>query len=142
MRPPLGAAPVAEPSAVRAPAPARGARPRPAPSGTSVEMDPLREALRYLRRAQRFLREHEASAALAVLDDMDRQIAPALLAEERHMTRVLAQCERGDATSARALARRLLAEHPDSVYITRLQNTCVPDVAADALEWQRRRRTP
>jgi hypothetical protein len=138
---PLAELPVPAPASVSDPAPVRARVSTQKPSHPSertaagaVDTNSLQEALRYLRRAQRALREREPQRALAVLDDLDRRVSAEVLVEERQMTRVLASCQSGELDDARRVARDLLARHRDSVYLTRLQNTCVPDVAADALE--------
>jgi hypothetical protein len=104
--------------------PARSERSRTAETRPATS-EPLKEALRRLRRAQRALYDNDAARALAVLDDLDRRIAPAVLGEEREMTRILALCGTGGLAEARALAERWVAEHPRSIYLARLQNSCV-----------------
>jgi hypothetical protein len=105
-------------------APPRGAPPRASATGLATN-EPLKEALRRLRRAQRALYDNDAARALAVLADLDRRVAPPVLGEEREMTRILALCGTGELAEARALAQRWVAEHPQSIYLARLQDSCV-----------------
>jgi len=86
--------------------------------------DSLREVLRRLRAAQRALRVGDGARALGILGELDRRVSPALLAEERQVTRVLALCSAQQPEQAGALARRVLAEYPRSVYTSRLQHSC------------------
>jgi hypothetical protein len=123
---------------VSAASPAARVPPRAPPRATASDASALQQALQYLRRAQAALREREPMRALAIIDDLDRRVPAAVLMEERQMTRVLAHCQGGQVDDARQIARALVAQHPDSVYLTRLQDACVPDVAADALERARR----
>lgn len=109
--------------------PPRSARPQSPVTGQATN-EPLKEALRRLRRAQRALYDNEAARALAVLDDLDRRIAPAVLGEEREMTRILALCGTGELAEARALAERWVAAHPQSIYLARLHDSCVEPAEA------------
>ncbi|HTV25089.1 MAG TPA: hypothetical protein VMG12_40625 [Polyangiaceae bacterium] len=129
--PPASIDPIPRASAhrVRQRAPAREL----ATTSAAAANEPLKEALRRLRRAQRALYDKDAERALAVLDDLNRRIPPAVLGEEREMTRILALCGTAERDEARALARRWLGEHPQSIYLTRLQDSCVDgdDVAGE-----------
>jgi hypothetical protein len=109
--------------------PPRSARPHTPVTGQPTN-EPLKEALRRLRRAQRALYDNDAARALAVLDELDRRIAPAVLGEEREMTRILALCGTGELAEARALAQRWVAEHPQSIYLARLHDSCVEPAEA------------
>jgi hypothetical protein len=136
--PPANATPPVAPSAaepeqrapprsvtLRSPSPP-SARSRAASTGIGkATSELLKEALRRLRRAQRALYDADAARALAVLDDLDRRITPAVLGEEREMTRILALCGTGELAEARSLAERWVAEHPQSIYLARLQDSCV-----------------
>jgi hypothetical protein len=138
--PAANAAPSVAPSAaepklqarLRSPS-APSVRSRAAPTERATN-EPLKEALRRLRRAQRALYDNDAARALAVLDDLDRRIAPAVLGEEREMTRILALCGTGELAEARALAKRWVADHPQSIYLTRLHDSCVEPAEARRIQ--------
>jgi len=95
-----------------------------AASQRSGSADSLREVLRRLRAAQRALRAGDGARALGILGELDRRVSPALLAEERQVTRVLALCSVQQPEQAGALAQRVLADYPRSVYTSRLQHSC------------------
>jgi hypothetical protein len=93
----------------------------------------LGEVVRRLREAQRASRAGEGTRALAVLDELDRRVALALLAEERQVTRVLALCSAQQPEPARRLAREVLSAHPGSVYSARLEHSCAELQGDEAL---------
>jgi hypothetical protein len=90
----------------------------------------LQHAVRLLRRARSALSKHEPELALALLDELDERFPRTLLDEERGATRVLALCAHGQLAAAEQLARRLLANHPRSIYAPRIAQSC----AAKAVE--------
>jgi hypothetical protein len=150
-----GAVPaLSEPAAIGAAAPTAGAAPPVAPSeppqtraaghgaGTpaadsvassalrpaapaAANPDHLRQALAALRRAQAALRAGHSNTALDEMALLDRRVPSGVLEEERTLTRVLAWCDAQRLDRAEPLARRLLAEYPDSVYAPRLRESCV-----------------
>jgi hypothetical protein len=90
----------------------------------------LQHAVRLLRRARSALSKQEPELALALLDELDERFPRTLLDEERGATRVLALCAHGQVAAATQLARRLLANHPRSIYAPRIAQSC----AAKAVE--------
>jgi hypothetical protein len=97
--------------------------------------DALAEEIALLERVERAIRAGEPNLALALLAELDREVAVAALPEERAAARVLALCVRAgarshgspEATEARASAERFLAASPASVYADRIASSCPSD---------------
>jgi hypothetical protein len=84
----------------------------------------FRQVLDRLRRAERAERNGAPELALALLDEIDQGAARTVLREERLLTRVLALCDQGDVARARQRARELAGAQNDSIYASRLRESC------------------
>jgi hypothetical protein len=82
-----------------------------------------------LRRAEAALRHSDGFEAQLWLSDLDRRAPPAMLAEERLITRTLAACALGDMPHARAALRELEQLNPESIYRGRIEQSCVAAAA-------------
>jgi hypothetical protein len=117
---------------------AKEARVKTRATRSSRTPDGLAAELALLARAERAIRAGNSDLALALLDQLDRDLPKPQLQQERQAARLLAECER----SAHALtsssapsaatehARRYLSRHPASVYSERIRTLCGLDVAA------------
>jgi hypothetical protein len=122
------------PSQVRAPTPATSldrastpkttssvasaAAPTPAPPAAGLD-----EEVRQLRRIERAIRDGNPRLALAIGDNLDREIPGGQLLLERRAARLMASCQLDAATGA-APAAGFLSENPDSAYGLRLREIC------------------
>lgn len=106
-------APAAMPGASEAP---RTSVPASTPS--------LAEETAALRKAQRALSDGDARVALEVLEDLSWRHPNGVLREERMVAEVAAMCASGKRDAARAVADRLLAEHPSAVGAARVRSSC------------------
>ena len=120
----LGPAPTTPRRAPVTPSRATPARASRSVASATQSNDTLRIALEQLRKAQLFLSASEPARALAALDELDARVPPAVLSDERDVTRALALCKTGDATRAAALAARVLERAPDSAYALSLRESC------------------
>lgn len=84
----------------------------------------LADALARLHRAERALHAGDATLALDVLSSLDRRAAPALLREERLVTRALALCQAQRLQEALDTRRALEREFVGSIYTARLEQSC------------------
>ncbi|HYQ15375.1 MAG TPA: hypothetical protein VEQ58_06455 [Polyangiaceae bacterium] len=99
-----------------------------APSSIPVDAD---AELRALRRVERVLREHNPRLAVALLNELDREVPRGKLAEERDAARSIAACELESAASVTARTASEFAErHPGSVYLPRVARACAPQPPA------------
>ncbi|UJR81716.1 hypothetical protein [Sandaracinus amylolyticus] len=124
---PPDAPPTAEPEAPQiAPEPVPvDPRPRPRASAPPpAAPDALLAETALLRDAHRALRAHDATRALALLDDHAARFPQGTLREERLATRVLALCEAGRTDAARTETARFLAAHPRSMHAARVRAAC------------------
>ena len=85
----------------------------------------LMEALDLLHRAERALHGDAPELAMGFLSDLDRRTPRHLLREERLATRALAACALGRPDEARAARRELMTEAPASIYLLRLEQSCI-----------------
>ena len=86
--------------------------------------DELRTETAALRRAQEALRDGSPAEALSRLDEQDARFRHGRLQEERAAARVLALCQAGRATEARAQATRFERTWPRSNLRARIQSAC------------------
>jgi hypothetical protein len=125
---PTPAAP--RPPAMRAPSPASPALlgPRQATSAASAPTPAaggsLEAETELLRTAQAELRQGRPGSALAALDAHGAKFKDGLLREERLAARILALCDLGRTSEARAEAQRFLAASPRSPMAERIRNAC------------------
>jgi hypothetical protein len=108
-------------------------RPEPPPSTPSVlpERTPslpaaetLAEEMQVLEDAQAALRRGDSHRALALLAEHAWRFPDGRLAEARDVARILALCQAGQRDGSRSLARRFLAEHPQSPFAARVRASC------------------
>jgi hypothetical protein len=98
----------------------------------------LATELALLARADRAIRAGNPDLALALLDQLERDLPKPQPQQERQAARLLAECERstqgvsGSAAPSAAAerARQYLSGHPASVYSERIHTLCGLDVAA------------
>jgi hypothetical protein len=99
--------------------PRASAQPAPAASG-----DTLAEELVLLRSAQNALRTGAPNDALTALSTHATRFPRGVLREERMTLQVLALCDRGDVTAARAARVELETVAPGSSHLQRLASSC------------------
>ena len=83
-----------------------------------------------LARANAALRDGDAGAALALLDQHDRRFPGSGLAEEVAATRIIARCQLAPGATA-AAARAFVARHPSSPLGPRVARACGPQGQRD-----------
>jgi hypothetical protein len=88
---------------------------------TSVSLE---AEVRALERVQRALRDRAPGEALALLQQLDRDVPQGRLVEERSAARALARCELGQGEPL-AHALEFSQRFPASVYFTRVRKTCM-----------------
>jgi len=93
------------------------------PSSASATVMLTAEA-ELLARAQQALREGDAAAALRLLEEHERRFPKGELGDERRGARVRALCGLGRTAQARAEARSLLRERPDSPVAAGVADVC------------------
>jgi hypothetical protein len=81
----------------------------------------LAEQVRLVDRGRALAASGDASGALAVVDAYDRRFAHGILAEEAALVRIQATQARGDRADSASLARRFLAQYPESVHRGKVQ---------------------
>jgi len=84
----------------------------------------LAAELRAVRGAERALRDGRPGLALALLQDLDRQVPHGQLTEEREATATLARCASDDQPFDVNLGEQFTARHPNSVYRARVEQVC------------------
>ena len=94
---------------------------QPAPAASA---DTLAEELALLRTAQNALRDGAPDDALAALSKHATRFPRGVLREERMTLQVLALCDRGDVTAARAARADLEKVAPGSSHLQRLSSSC------------------
>lgn len=115
-------APVADETMPDEPLHAVARRERPAPP--VVVEDDLEAESALVRRARAALRDGDARAALAALDEHGRRFPGGTLAEERDVQRVRAFCAAGDTARAERAARAFVEAHPGSVHAAHMATPC------------------
>lgn len=104
------------------------APPREASSAASVSTPAaggsLEAEMELLRKAQAELREGRPESALAALDAHGAEFKDGVLREERLAAHILALCNLGRTSEARAEAQRFLAASPRSPMAERIRNSC------------------
>ncbi len=112
----------------------------PAIASALPTQDHFRQALLRLQASQRARQRGDAERALRELEQLDSNVPPSVLEEERVMARILALCESSDVEQASALARRAFGNTPRSIYALRLRDTCVTEAPPRELIEEMRRR--
>lgn len=132
---PEPSSPVAEPAARTDAGARRASKPRgphlepPVDESVAVEesalpLGSLDAEVRALERIQRALRDREPQAALALLQQLDRDVPAGRLIEERSAARALARCELGHGEPLKH-ALEFSQRFPASVYFARVRKTCM-----------------
>ena len=99
---------------------ARSAR----PAGVASPAEALGQEVRALRAVEHALREDDPRLALAILQQLDRDVPKGKLVEERRATSVIARCAAGDVPFGVDLAADFAGDYPESVYLGRVQQSC------------------
>lgn len=99
---------------------ARSARPEVIASPT----ESLGQEVRALRAVEHALREDDSRLALAILQQLDRDVPKGKLVEERRATSVIARCSAGDVPFGVNWAEDFASDYPDSVYRGRVEQSC------------------
>lgn len=108
-----------EPAAVAAPDPdPKPRRPRASPPGS------IDQELALMFTARKALRDGDAAAALAALDEHAQTFPRGQTIQERESLRVLALCAAGRTDEARATAERFFERWPTSVHAERVRRSC------------------
>ncbi len=92
-----------------------GAAPRGSQDGD------LAEQVRLVDRARGLVAAGDAAGALAAVDAYEHRFGHGILAEEAALVRIQATQARGEHAEAAALARRFLAQYPESVHRSKVQ---------------------
>ncbi|HSY24433.1 MAG TPA: outer membrane protein assembly factor BamD [Polyangiaceae bacterium] len=79
------------------------------------------EQVRLVDRARALVAAGDASGALGTIDAYERRFPHGILAEEAALVRIQAMQARGDRAEAGSLARRFLAQYPESVHRSKVQ---------------------
>ncbi len=98
---------------------------RPPPQAIDEELAALHEA-------QEALRAGQPDEAVRVLDRFAETHASVALEEERRAARIVAACQAGGGSQARADAERFLHERPDSPLGERIRATCLREASPPA----------
>jgi hypothetical protein len=113
-------------SPLAAPTHVSRATPSMAPLAPSAEASGTRgldEEVRQLRRIERAIRDGNPRLALAIADNLDRDIAHGQLLTERRAARLMAGCQLDVAAGASA-AQLFLATNPQTAYASRIRELC------------------
>lgn len=95
-----------------------------APPNAAIQANQLKAETEALRAAQSALRGGDATRALALLDAQQARYRAGLLQQERAAARVMALCQAGRATEARAAAERFESDFPRSPLVARVRTSC------------------
>lgn len=104
--------------------PSQRPEPKPVTSTAPETIDQLREETEALRSAQQALRDGHAQQALTLLEVQDARFREGVLQQERAAARVLALCQAGSVTQARAQAESFERRWPRSPLIARVRFAC------------------
>jgi hypothetical protein len=120
--PTVSAAVSAPPPTIAAP-PATVSAPRAVRAGTPGDG---RGDVALVRAAYQALRAGDATRSLTLLDEHARRFPASALAEERDATRVLALCNLGRTSDARAAFDRYTRAYPSGVQLKAFPSSCAP----------------
>jgi len=84
----------------------------------------LGQEVRALRAVEHALRDDDPRLALAMLQQLDRDVPKGKLVEERRAMSVIARCSAGDIPFGVDLAADFAGDHPESVYLGRVEQAC------------------
>jgi hypothetical protein len=107
-----------------APKPANPSAPREPPAGPGATEDALVAETQALRRAQSALRSGDAATAIRLLSEQDDHYRGGALDQERSAARVLALCQAGRVSEARARAEVFAERWPRSPLTGRVSSAC------------------
>jgi hypothetical protein len=93
------------------------------PSSVETDVQSLDPEVRALKAIERALRRREAGQALALLQQLDRQVPSGKLTEERAAAFAMARCDLGIGTPM-AHALDFSQRYPASVYFARVRQSC------------------
>jgi len=119
----IDAAPKREVSGAERRRPAHAARTESASTEPAPEAS-LSHELQALRAVDRALREGRPHLARALLQQLEREIPGGRLLEERQASLVMARCLAGETAFGVDPAEDFREAHPDSVYLSRVQQAC------------------
>jgi hypothetical protein len=106
----------------RAGSPTRGGQ----AEGVASTPESLGQEVRALRAIEHALRDKDPRLALALLQQLERDVPKGKLLEERRAMSVIARCSTGDVPFGVNLAEDFAGDHPDSVYLARVEQSCEP----------------
>jgi hypothetical protein len=84
----------------------------------------LGQEVRALRAVEHALRDDDPRLALAILQQLDRDVPKGKLVEERRATSVIARCSAGAVPFGVDLAADFAGDYPESVYLGRVEQSC------------------
>jgi hypothetical protein len=114
-------APLAQPEAAPSPAPLPQPEAAPAPQPEAARAPALAEEIARLDAVRRLLASGQGRAALGALQRYTREHPRGELRQEAELLRIEASRRAGQPDKARALARRFLADNPDSPHAARVR---------------------
>jgi len=94
------------------------------PASIASPAEGLGQEVRALRAVEHALREDDPRLALAILQQLDRDVPKGQLVEERRATSVIARCSAGDVPFGIDLAGDFAGDYPESVYLGRVEQSC------------------
>jgi hypothetical protein len=121
--------PIEKPAPVVAPVPRR--RAAPVAAAPEISASALAEETALLGAANTALAHRDVKNAIKLLEDYDRRGGPGILAEERTVTGILAQCAAGRSEAAKSEARHFRARWPRSPLAARVDGSCVGPVRGE-----------
>lgn len=110
-------APAAKPRAAKA-------LDRESPATAALAESTIDEEMRLLGNAQSALRSGDARKALSLLDEHASRFPSGTMADTRDVAHMLALCDLGKRSAARAEADRFLAKKPGSPFADRVKRVC------------------
>jgi hypothetical protein len=94
------------------------------PEVVASATESLGQEVRALRAVEYALRDENPRLALAILQQLDRDVPKGTLVEERRATSVIARCSTGDIPFGIDLAEDFASDYPESVYLGRVEQSC------------------
>lgn len=92
--------------------------------GVGAATESLSQEVRALRAVERALRDNRPSLALAILQQLDRDVPQGKLIEERRATYIVARCISADVPFGLDLAEDFANDYSESVYLERVRQSC------------------
>jgi len=94
------------------------------PQAMASPTESLGQEVRALRAIEHALRDDDPRLALAILQQLDRDVPKGKLVEERTAMSVIARCSAGDVPFGVDLAGDFAGDYPESVYLGRVEQSC------------------